>query len=86
MIYGTAGASVAGVKTTNYTAMEKSEDSKFGYFIGAGLAYKINSNWITDVSYQLTDLGDNRVEAVAVQAYNTQHKTQQISLGLSYKF
>jgi outer membrane immunogenic protein len=86
MIYGTAGASVAGVKTTNYTAMEKSVDSKFGYFIGAGLAYKINSNWITDVSYQLTDLGDNRVEAVAVQAYNTQHKTQQISLGLSYKF
>ena len=86
LIYGTAGGVIAGLKTTNYSAMEKSEDSKFGYFVGLGIDYRIKSNWITNVNYSISDLGDNKVDATSVFPFTTQHKYQHLSLGLSYKF
>ena len=86
LIYGTTGAAMAGIKTTNYTAMDKAIDSKLGYFVGVGVDYKINPNWIAGLNYRFSDFGDTFVDAIGVTPFSTHNKLDEISLGLSYKF
>lgn len=88
LIYVLGGASVANyASVSNVAGTSRSiDENRFGWTLGAGIAYKFSSNWSGRIEYRYADYGST-VQAFIPGVNVTRHvKTQRIMVGLSYQF
>ena len=96
LIYATGGLAIARIKET-YTdtdpslapGVEKFTSTRFGWTLGAGVAYAFTDNWSARIEYRYTDLGShtNNVAMWAPDSGNTHKFTSNaVRVGISYKF
>lgn len=92
MIYGLGGVALANyeVRYTTGANVAKFDDTRVGWTVGAGAAYKFAPNWSANVEYRYADYGkENHVLPAAVLGGGTvrhAYTTQRVTVGLSYHF
>ncbi len=67
---------------------QSNNNTRFGWTVGAGIAYKFAPNWSGRVEYRYANYGSETHAFVAVPALSVRHKveTHRVMFGLSYHF
>lgn len=92
MVYALGGVALANYEVRYVTGanVAKVDDTRVGWTVGAGLAYKFAPNWSANVEYRYADYGkENHVLPAAVVGGATvrhAYTTQRVTVGLSYHF
>lgn len=92
MLYALGGASFANIDV-RYTlptllgVVQSNDNTRFGWTVGAGLAYKFAPNWSGRVEYRYANYG-SETHTLAATGVSVRHKieTHRVMFGLSYHF
>jgi OOP family OmpA-OmpF porin len=85
--YLTAGIGLAKVDAdvdSNKGGIAHVDDTGLAYQVGVGIAYHINDNWHIDLKYRY--LGVTSLNGIEIDGMNPEFKTNNIFLGLRYRF
>jgi outer membrane immunogenic protein len=95
LVYGTAGLAFANIENTYstgdgaVTAIEKFDETQWGWTVGAGVEYAFTNNLTGRVEYRYTKFGDyrNNTNLIVVGGSTEQElDLHTVRAGLSYKF
>lgn len=62
------------------------ENTYVGWTVGAGIEYALTDNWLGRIEYRYSDFGSEPFDPGMEEANDVDLKTQDIRVGLSYKF
>ncbi len=84
--YDEEGGDVQTNGTFEPTTIGRAASLKWGWTVGAGLEYAIDSRWRVKTEYLLVDLGGMRAVDHAGSVYNLRSRANVVRLGLNYAF
>jgi outer membrane immunogenic protein len=88
MPYVTGGGAYGNIKPSMINSVPplSSDESKFGYTLGAGLEYAFLGNWTGKVEYLYLNLGSHDNSFTAPLVKNVNFSANILRIGLNYKF
>lgn len=90
LLYVLGGASLADFSTRYNLGgpVQTFDNTRFGWTLGAGAAYKFTPNWSARVEYRYSDYGSQNDAVLAIGGNIIRHSlsTQRVMVGLTYQF